>query len=151
MSKCSHRMSPMNGGTRAKNPSFPRLHISLPRMQKLLKLTPSSENSLIAQSSQCLMSASLHSRGSAQPSVRCQARRQNSPLGMVRRSRSLSKLPKLAASACVIFNEVPGVSGGTWVGRSVAGNSRCSVSHVGSGLGSWRMEQQVEVSSTREH
>ena len=64
MSKCSHRMSPMNGGTRARNPSFPRPHISLPRMLKLLVLTPSSENSLMAQFSQCLMSESLQSRGS---------------------------------------------------------------------------------------
>ena len=40
------------------------------------------------------------------------------PFGMLHMSRSFSQLLKLAASACDIFWFVPGVRGGTWVGRS---------------------------------
>lgn len=40
------------------------------------------------------------------------------PLGMLNSSRSFSQLAKLAANACDIFWLVPGVNGGTCIGRS---------------------------------
>ena len=64
ISKCSHKMSPINAGVRARNTSLPRASISLPFMVKLDALIPSKLNSLVAQFSQWSTSASAHWRGS---------------------------------------------------------------------------------------
>ena len=64
MSKCSHKISPMKGGVRSKNDSFPKEHISFPRIMKFCGLTPSKLNSLFAQFNQCATSTSDHWRGS---------------------------------------------------------------------------------------
>lgn len=64
ISRCSHRISPMKGGVRARKFSLPMAHMSRPRMRKCCSTTPSSENSLMAQLSQRDTSASDHKRGS---------------------------------------------------------------------------------------
>lgn len=65
ISKCSQRISPVNGGALAKNPSRPRAIISRPRIFENAPIFPhSSENSFVAQLSQQITWSSLHRRGS---------------------------------------------------------------------------------------
>ncbi len=53
ISKCSHKMSPMNGGAWSRNFSRPSSTSSWPLMENLLIMTPSRENSCMAQCSHC--------------------------------------------------------------------------------------------------
>ena len=54
ISRCSQRMSPMNGGARLRNASRSSWTRSLPSTLKLLMLMPSRLNSQIAQLSHCI-------------------------------------------------------------------------------------------------
>ena len=60
ISKCSHKMSPMKGGVRARKAFFPRVQTSWPVMQNLAGSNPTRENSRMAQFSQFRTSLSLH-------------------------------------------------------------------------------------------
>lgn len=65
ISRCSHRMSPMKAGARARKDSFPMAQICFPVMCcHGCIATPSSENSPIAQCNQWATAASDHCLGS---------------------------------------------------------------------------------------
>lgn len=65
ISKCSHKMSPVNGGAIAKNPSRPKPTISRPYfLVSSSTLLISNENSRFAQLSQMRTCSGVHDRGS---------------------------------------------------------------------------------------
>lgn len=66
ISKCSHKISPVNGGAIAKNPSRPNPTISLPCIfMNGSMLLISKENSRFAQFNHIKTCSGVHCRGSA--------------------------------------------------------------------------------------